>query len=193
MTPNLPRLADGFMMRAAYQPNTTELDEIGALRVAAWTPVFGAEAFGGATKWLDEWDTRALHFTVHETSSGSVCAAARLTVHHDLAADPPPDFEDWSALLPGATGLPLGYLSRLVVDPHRRRLGFAKALDAARCSVADNIGAKAVAVTVFAEREREREREREDAGSHFKRLSSFGSAHPSFGRFRLSRGIRSSC
>lgn len=92
VTPNLPRLADGFMMRAAYQPNTTELDEIGALRVAAWTPVFGAEAFGGATgSRFDEWDTRALHFTVHGTSSGSVCAAARLTVHHDLAANPPPD------------------------------------------------------------------------------------------------------
>jgi len=112
------------------------LAEIGRLRVRAWsTETAAAEAMGS---WLDEFDGAAAHWVVFD--GGKLVAAARLSIHLDLAKVP--DAESYEGVFREPPVGPIASLNRLVVDPSARGLGLSKRLDLVRLQAAEAYGCR---------------------------------------------------
>lgn len=102
------------------------LAKVGRLRAEAWETE--ASFSGNSGSWLDEYDPAALHWAF--LIDGEPVAAARLTVHGSVREVPRADIQDHA--FPEEPPLPVGYLSRLVVDPGHRRQGLGTRLDEVR-------------------------------------------------------------
>jgi GNAT superfamily N-acetyltransferase len=118
------------------------LKEIAKLRYAAWAvggevPEFIAKQSMDS----DEHDVHGMHWAVlHE---GRPVAAARMCIHHSIAASPDPEaYSGYEyAFVP-----PIASITRLVVHPDFRRCGLGKSLRAVRVEEAIRLGCGSVAV-----------------------------------------------
>jgi len=112
------------------------LSEIGRLRVRAWsTEIAAAERM---ESWLDDFDRPAIHWAIFD--DGQLVAAARLTIHRELAGVP--DAESYEGVFREPPVGPIASLNRLVVDPAARGLGLSKRLDLARLKAAEARGCR---------------------------------------------------
>ncbi|MBA3314624.1 MAG: GNAT family N-acetyltransferase [Planctomycetota bacterium] len=110
------------------------LDRIGRLRSRAWRT---ETAFtGNADVWLDEHDSVAAHFAF--VVEDDPVAAARLTVHQSVHDVPHAAIQDHAFRV--EPPLPVGYLSRLAVDPEYRRQGLGTRLDEVRIERSIELG-----------------------------------------------------
>jgi GNAT superfamily N-acetyltransferase len=110
------------------------LQKIGRLRSRAWQTE--ASFSGKSDVWLDEFDAAALHFAF--AVNDEPIAAARLTVHQSARDIPHAEIQDHA--FPHEPPLPVGYLSRLAVDPRYRRQGLGTRLDEVRIARAIELG-----------------------------------------------------
>jgi GNAT superfamily N-acetyltransferase len=114
------------------------LAKVGRLRALAWQTE--ASFSGNDDLWLDEYDPAALHWAL--LIGGEPVAAARLTVHGSVRDVPRADIQDHA--FPEEPPLPVGFLSRLVVEPGHRRQGLGTRLDEVRVAQAKALGCGSV-------------------------------------------------
>ncbi len=119
-----------------YDP--ADLDEIYALRVAAWRA--RVESFPDIGRWTDAEDASAAHWAIRD--GGRIVAAARLSIHDSLADVPHAEIFDgvFSESLHG----PIGSLNRLVVAASHSSRGCSAALDSIRINHARAQGCRHV-------------------------------------------------
>jgi hypothetical protein len=127
----LPRdLGDGFELQRITDPSV--LEEIYALRVIAWKG--RGHIADTMTKWVDEFDSIALHFAVMEGAIPR--AAARMTIHANI--EEVPEAGVYTGLI---TDLPppICSFNRCVVHPEYQNRGFACSLDIVRIAIARSL------------------------------------------------------
>lgn len=126
------------------------LDEMGALRVAAWKEEQGvSKEFFSHRFWLDDEDLLAHHWVI--THNKVIVAAARMSFHKEYSAVPHADLFDEALLGRFAEG-PFASLNRLVVAPEYRGKGFSGILDHARIRFAETQGARSIIAQPIASR-----------------------------------------
>ncbi|OJV14539.1 MAG: hypothetical protein BGO21_17620 [Dyadobacter sp. 50-39] len=126
------------------------LDEMGALRIAAWKDEQGiSKEFFSRTAWLDGDDLIAHHWII--THEDEIVAAARMTFHKEYSSVPHSDLYD-EALLAKYGGGPFASLNRLVVAPGFRGNGFSTILDEARIQYAGEHGIRMIIAQPVASR-----------------------------------------
>jgi len=124
-----------------------QLEEIGRLRTLVWTGESDVNRHSlGPEPWIDPVDGSACQWTVRD--HGCLVAAARLTIHDNLASIPyQAAFRD---RLPESE--PYAAMNRLVVLPDHRGQGLARRLDCLRLRHAPRIGAALVVVVASGRR-----------------------------------------
>lgn len=126
------------------------LDEMGALRIAAWKDEQGvSKEFFSHSAWLDGDDLTAHHWII--THDDEIVAAARMTFHEQYSSVPHSDLFD-EALIEGYGGGPFASLNRLVVAPGYRGNGFSTILDEARIRYAEEHGIRLIIAQPVASR-----------------------------------------
>ena len=114
------------------------LAKVGRLRIEAWETKTARAA--EQSDWLDEFDRVALHWVV--CRDGLPVAAARLSLHHELAEVP--DSECYAGIFSWPLETPIASLNRLVVHPSARGSGLGRQLDLIRLEAAERLGARVV-------------------------------------------------
>ncbi|WP_215233371.1 GNAT family N-acetyltransferase [Dyadobacter linearis] len=126
------------------------LDEMGALRVAAWKEEQGiSKDFFSHKLWLDDEDLLAHHWVI--THNKVIVAAARMSFHQEYSSVPHANLFDETLLGQFAEG-PFASLNRLVVLPGFRGKGFSGVLDQARIQFAQSQGARSIIAQPIASR-----------------------------------------
>lgn len=87
----------------------------------------------------DEHDVHGMHLGIMD--EGKLIASARLCVHKSVSASPDPEALDGYEHL---VDVPVGSLTRLVVDPGHRGRGLSAVLDGVRISMAKERGCKSM-------------------------------------------------
>lgn len=118
-------------------------DAIIDLRTRVWATLV---SFSVTTdELIDQHDQHARHWVA--LSDNRVVGAARLTVHdslHDV-----PEAECLAGVYSSPPTSPIGFMSRLVVDPNHRRHGIGRELDAVRIMAANAAGCRSILALVF--------------------------------------------
>ncbi len=94
--------------------------------------------------WLEDIDYTARHWITEDIATGKIVATARMTVHDRLEDNL--DGHLWIEQQK-TVPLPVGHLSKLVVDKSVRKLGIGRRMSELRMSAAQAIGAKSMLVT----------------------------------------------
>jgi GNAT superfamily N-acetyltransferase len=116
------------------------LEQIGRIRVAAWKTETGATP--DMDCWIDPID-RDPNSRLYAIFDGDrIVASARLTIHASLAEAP--DAPVYTGVLSESPAAPIAVLSRLVVHPDHRRLGYGTALDRHRLETARTLGCRTI-------------------------------------------------
>lgn len=109
------------------------LDQIGRLRVRAWTDALPARPTTNC--WLDGFELASRHWCVfHE---GELVAAARMSIHQRIGDLP--DAKIYARVLRGSRPGPIVSFNRLVVAPNFRGQGFSDDLDRVRMAAAASV------------------------------------------------------
>lgn len=122
------------------------LDEISKLRSRAWADSGMYSLSSSPEFWIDHLEAKSIHWVVRDfcTTSNSIIASARISlVDYISELCYPMIFQ--SARLPHLS--PIGFYSRLVVDPRYQKQGISKLLDAKRLSFIDKLNIPLVVAT----------------------------------------------
>ncbi|NEO85935.1 MAG: GNAT family N-acetyltransferase [Spirulina sp. SIO3F2] len=126
----LKTTTDPFVVQEISPRQTQLLQNIGELRIRAWSSVVPDAA--QLTCWLDNYDATARHWAVFDGEK--LIAAARMSIHAHLHEVPEP--EVYVGCFPRPLPAPIASFNRLVVDIDYRRRGIAKTLDTLRLEAA---------------------------------------------------------